>query len=286
MNDPSNIDMNAGMTNAVSIVENSTEEFPVLKAFQQYIDAEQSKARKRMLALCIFFGCLMTVVIVVFLILLNGINMRNQALNDRLIEYAMKDRDRQSAVVVQPSTSDSSTMFLASKIEEMQKKLEEAQKKSESIEKARQEEAARAATEAAVKAAKEKARIKEELEIARLKAELFAEREKAAAEREKKHQEEIEAYRRKYYPELYGQTIKSVKKKASVEDDEEKVDQEIDALLDDLNDEDAIRYFDEEDEDGNPIQKKSPPKTPSKPARYTIPIEVKGSRSKWLIPND
>lgn len=287
----SDIDIEAGIpTHAVSIVGDATDEFPVLKAFQQYIDAEQNKARKRMLSLCIFFGCLMTLVIVVFLVLLNGVNMRNQALSDRLIEYVMKDR-QSSAVVVQQPVNDHSTMLLTQKIDEMQKKLEEAQQKALAIETARKEESAKAATEAAVAAAKEKARIKEELEVARLKAELAAEREKAAQEREKKRQEELEAYRRKQYPEFYAKKTEKPKKPVAtktVSDDEAKVDREIDELLGELNDADAIRYFDEEEEEEQPVKKEAkttPPPPSPKSGGYTIPVEVKGKRSQWLIPN-
>ena len=68
------------------------EDFPVLKAFQQYIDSEQAKARKRMLLLCAFFGGLMFVVISVFVVLLISASSRNQMLNDRLVEYAMWNR--------------------------------------------------------------------------------------------------------------------------------------------------------------------------------------------------
>ena len=100
-------------TNAVSIYgQEGLDDFPVLKAFQQYIDAEQSKARKRMIMLCLFFGFLMTIVIVVFMIMLREADARNQlllrdataqnqALNDKLVEFAMKERERQP-VVVQP----------------------------------------------------------------------------------------------------------------------------------------------------------------------------------------
>ena len=34
---------------------NAAGDFPVLKAFQEYLEAEQAKANKRMLALAIFF---------------------------------------------------------------------------------------------------------------------------------------------------------------------------------------------------------------------------------------
>lgn len=299
MSDPSNIDVEPGIpTNAVSLVDDTAEEFPVLKAFQQYIDAEQNKARKRMLSLCIFFGCLMTLVIIVFVILLNGVSLRNQALNDRLIEYVMKERDRQSAVVVQQTPSDQSTMYLTAKIDEMQKKLEQAQQKADAMESARKEAAAKAATEAAIEAEKQKAKLREEIEVTRLKAQLAAEREKAAAERENKRQEELEAYRRKHYPELYEKP--QVKPQAAPaadpepqkpaettlsDEEEKKVDQEISNLLSGLNDAEAISYFDEEDENGKPL-KTTQKDSPSKPASYSIPVEVKGKRSKWLIPNN
>ena len=104
---------NPAASNAVSIYgQEGLDDFPVLKAFQQYIDAEQSKARKRMIMLCLFFGFLMTIVIVVFMIMLREADERNQlllrdataqnqALNDKLVEFAMKERERQP-VVVQP----------------------------------------------------------------------------------------------------------------------------------------------------------------------------------------
>ena len=105
---------NPTANNAVSIYgQEGLDDFPVLKAFQQYIDAEQSKARKRMIMLCLFFGFLMTIVIVVFMIMLREADERNQlllrdataqnqALNDKLVEFAMKERERQP-VVVQPT---------------------------------------------------------------------------------------------------------------------------------------------------------------------------------------
>ena len=66
------------------------DDFPVLKAFQQYIDAEQAKARKRMLILCVFFGALLPAVIAVFLVLLLNGSARNQSVNDRLFASALQ----------------------------------------------------------------------------------------------------------------------------------------------------------------------------------------------------
>ena len=91
-------------TNAISIYgHEGLDDFPVLKAFQQYIDAEQSKSRKRMIMLCVFFGFLMTVLIVIFLLMLRDADAKNQALNDKVLEIVMKDRDRQPVVVQPPA---------------------------------------------------------------------------------------------------------------------------------------------------------------------------------------
>ena len=68
--------------NAVSIYGNNDamDDFPVLKAFQQYIDAEHAKARKRLISLGIFFGVFTGIVIAVFVALLMNVSARNQAL--------------------------------------------------------------------------------------------------------------------------------------------------------------------------------------------------------------
>ena len=277
-------------TNAMRVYGDAgNEEFPVLKAFQQYIDAEQNKARKRMIALSIFFAFLMTVVIVVFLVILNHASARNQALNDRLINYMMKkDADRQAAVVVQPQADHSAVLNLASKIDEMQRKMDDANKKAEAEALARQEaekkEAARMESEKASRLALEKAKLNEEIEIARLKAELAAEREKASRARETKREAELEAYRRKYYPELYETktpatttkrpattTQKTSARKTTSATSREAEEAAIDALLDELS-KDEPDYF-EEDEAAT---------TEEDP--YTIPVEVKGVRSNWRIP--
>lgn len=187
-------------TNAISLYDqNGSEEFPVLKAFQQYIDAEQAKARKRLVCLGIFFCILMGAVIVAFVAMLMHISERNQLLNDRLFDFAMKERDRSAPVVVQPPVQqdNSAILSLASKLEEMQKKLLDSQKQVQEAE---------AAAKKAVESAK--GPTPEELEIQRLKALLATEKEKAAKheaeEKRLKKEAELEAYRRKHYPELYA----------------------------------------------------------------------------------
>lgn len=179
------------------------DDFPVLKAFQQYIDAEQAKARKRLLALGVFFGVLMLAVIAIFVVLLVSVSSRNQLLNDRLVEFAMKERGAVTApVVVQPPQDSAAVLAFTTKLEEMQRKLAEAQAKADKA--VAEAEASRAAQQAAADAAKPKAPTAEELEIQRLKAALAAEKEKVAEEQKRRREEELEAYRRKHYPELYA----------------------------------------------------------------------------------
>lgn len=270
---------------AVSIYgqDSGMDDFPVLKAFQQYIDAEQAKARKRIISLGAFFLLLTGAVIAVFVILLIGMSDRNQQLNDRILEYVMRERDRPAApaapvVVQQPTQDNSAIMALTSKLEEMKRELD---KKRDAEEKAAAERAAaeKAAAEkekaalerlrretqereARARAETEKvrqeesrrnAKLKEELETMRLKALLAAEREKAAKEKERRREAELEAYRRKHYPELYGK--KDVNKK-TVADKK--------GVLDDDN---AITYFSDEEDDPEPVRKPAAAKpAPVKPA--------------------
>lgn len=272
--------------NAISVYgqNDAMDDFPVLKAFQQYIDMEQTKARKRLLVICSFFGFVLIVLITVFVLLLLGANSRNQVLNDRLVEYAMRDRDRLpgSSVVVQTPQDTTAINALTAKLDEMQKKLAESQSRTEKI----AAEAEDRVKKAEIEAAKPKPPSKEEKEIIRLKALLEAEREKNSAEREKQHQAEIEAYRRKYYPEFYEQKKPAENHLEDVQREAAAADAEIDAIL---RDADAIRYFDEdESETTRPIRRRKPTRTPSAKFEdtYSIPVEIKGSSSNWSIPLD
>ena len=271
------------------------DDFPVLKAFQQYIDTEHSKARKRMILMGVFFCVLMVIVIAVFVGLLISMSSRNQALNDRLVDYVMQERAHpySAPVVVQPSpvqdvSAASMIASLTSKIEEMQKKLDE--KKPVEAE------------------AKPKGPSKEEAEIARLKALLAIEQEKNSAERERRHQEEVEAYRRKYYPEFYAAEGKGkdeprpeAKRPSNQKNDREAYDSEFDKVIDDidsLEDDDAIRYFDDEKAAEPPSSAEKAPSSDAAPAlqprdkspnddeKYSIPVDVKGSSIDWRIPID
>ena len=299
---------------AVSVYsQDGMDDFPVLKAFQQYIDSEQAKARKRLVMLGVFFCILIGAVIAVFVAMLASVTARNQQLNDRLVEFAMKERASAPAKVVQqPAQDNSMILALTAKLDEMQKKLDESRAKAE-------KEAAVAAERARIAAQQQvlqqqKTPSAEEVEIKRLKALLEIEQKKAAEEKERRRQEELEAYRRRQYPELYrpqtpapaktprrtakGTTVKHIK------DADDEINAIVAELGDDTDDGGAISYFDD-DEQAAP--EKAKPRTtvkqarkPSaknpeskakaateKPAPYNIPVEVKniGNR-RWHVPMD
>lgn len=288
---------------AVSVYGNgeAMDDFPVLKAFQQYIDAEQAKARKRMMTLGIFFSVIMFVVIGVFVALLMNVSARNQALNDRLVEYAMKDRERSTPVVVQPSQDNSAILALTAKLEEMQRKLADESRRAADAEKARSDAAAQAAAQVAKPQTKSQEPSQNEVELARLRTQLQAEKNKTAELQAKQKEMELEEYRRKHYPELYAPKKPIAKETVVIDDDEDDDEVEstpvivkkpvkksptpsaskskqrkstnkyddLNALLDDIEEDKAVSYFDEDEKD-----------------TYTVPVEIKGKRAKWRIPEE
>lgn len=268
---------------AIKIYGNDmADEFPVLKAFQQYIDAEQAKMRKRTMLLCIFFSFVLTIVIAVFVGLLLVSSSRNQTLNDRLIEFVMKERERQQVVTQPPSAQqdDKAIQMLAGRLEEFQKALiqtKDAEKK------------------AAEETAKAKERLTaESLEIERLKTLLAVEKEKVAAEREKQRQAELEAYRRKHYPELYESKPKTdVRRKRTPSAEEIEADREIESIVKDVEIVEAITYFDEDSDDEKPVKKSTKKKSqkenivPVEEDDVTVPDSVKDSFGNiWNIPEE
>ena len=208
------------------------DDFPVLKAFQQYIDAEHAKARKRLLAMAVFFGAFTLAVVAVFVALLVSAGARNQQLNDRLVEFAMKERSSASPVVVQPPQDSSAVLALTARLEEIQRKAAEDRAKAEKALAEAEEKARQAAAAAAPRQP-----TPEEREIARLKAQLAAEREKASAEKARQREAELEAYRRRHYPELYekkiDQLISDLDRIAAMDDEDPLADDEGDGLGED-----------------------------------------------------
>ncbi len=305
MNDPINSEFNS---RAVSVYGSgdALDDFPVLKAFQQYIDAEQAKARKRLLALGIFFGALIFIVIAIFVILLMNVTNRNQQLNDRLIEFAMKDRSTGSAVVVQPPQDSSAILTLTTKLEEMQRKLSETQIKAEKAVAEAEEKARQAATSAE---AMPKPPTAEELEIKRLRALLDEEKKKAEAEKERRRQEELEAYRRQHYPELYETNPALERAQRARKTPSRSTRDDIDQILDVLDDverresgkSDAdttgqddelapIDYFeDDDDEAPRPVAQKGKPQTVTEEPKpltvRSVSVPNGKSRVSWGIPD-
>lgn len=191
------------MSSALSLVppDGTSNEFPVLKAFQEYIDAEQSKARKRMLGLSVFFIVLLIVVVITFVLVLTTVVNRNQALSDRLLDYALKERERPPAVqpvqVSSPATppQPAAQDILKPFIERMER--EQAELK-ETYERQRKE------AEKQLKDAEEKAAAREaarDAELRKVRAELEKERERTKKENDR--QEAIERHRRRLYPDYY-----------------------------------------------------------------------------------
>jgi len=253
------------------------EDFPVLKAFQQYIDAEQEKARKRILWLGIFFGAILIVVIAVFLFLLYSINIRNQTLSDRLFD-AMKEsvtnRQMPPAVVASP-TSPQNEAVLKSMTETLvaiQKKIQD-----------------NGETKFAAPTAVDPKIIEEQEKIRRVQAALDAEKKRLDEERERLRQIEIDRQRRKLYPELYEDAPSHSRSKTRMltDDDIREIIREAYPDIDEKQEEktnkpaaENISTTEQTDED-TPIDY-------FKDDDYNIPIDVKGSASKikFTVPID
>lgn len=178
------------------------DDFPVLKAFQQYIDAEQSKSRKRMILLCMFFGALMTILVAVFVFMLAQMNRDKQHVNDQLIEFLMKERDRVPQATVQQAVAPSAANPAQdAALKAMTETLTSLQKQIAEQRKADEEAAATAPTKAELEFQR-----KAELEAAKLRRaqeKLESEKRALADEKERLRQAEVERQRRRLYPEYY-----------------------------------------------------------------------------------
>lgn len=287
---------------AVSIYgqADAMDDFPVLKAFQQYIDAEQNKARKRMIMLCVFFGFLMAIVVAVFVAMLQSVNLRNQTLNDRLVEFAMKDRDRGSSpVVVQsaPAQDNSALIALSSRVEALQKQLLE---KSDSEKKVKIEPPTPTVSAADLEREKKIQEQKDALERARLK--LKIEQDKLAEEKERLRKEEVERNRRRIYADYYERQERLKNKARSEQESIYGPEDDIDDAELNLDDEDAIEYFKprrkSSSSSGKSLRRKKlslEQQTVSEDSAinyFDIPVEVKstkessGSSPSWHIPEE
>lgn len=272
------------------------DDFPVLKAFQQYIDAEQEKARKRMVTLCICFAVLTGIVIAVFMTLLYAMNERNQSLNDRLVEYAIKDRDRdrQSAAAFrQPrqEQNDAALKAVTETLAAIQKRLADETRAAP----------APAPAPTPEQRAREDRLQKESERLLQEKIRIETERKLLAEEKERLRREEVERQRRRLYPDYYAQKdgahAPAPTAAPSAPSPRKKSVQLSDADIQDilreadggekpsaaagrparapvslkksggLDDDSAIQYFKDDEE-------------------YHIPVDIKGRQSNWRVPLD
>ena len=277
--------------NAVSVYgsDSTMDEFPILKAFQEYINAEQAKARKRITALAVFFGVLLIAILAIFMTLLVKSYNDNQHLNNRLVDFMQKERERSdkehsereraaAEAAARPSRDSAAVIELTKKIETLQEKIYNTQRKADEAERAlvekeklmaEKDKQAAEALKKAIEDAKPKGPTPEEQEIARLKSLLAAEKRKqaAAVEKERRRQAELEEYRRKHYPQHYQRqtTPSRPSRTLTIGNLDTSALPRYDEDYDDLPDEDtAISYYDDEDEaPATPAKKKSV--SPSKP---------------------
>lgn len=318
---------NQAANNPISIYgQEGLDDFPVLKAFQQYIDAEQSKARKRMIMLCLFFGFLMTIVIVVFMIMLREADERNQlllrdataqnqALNDKLVEFAMKERERQPVVVqpqapahnpandaaikamtdtlaaLQKQMADQQVKMIEqqAKIDENRAKMAEEQLKAVAAAAAKAQEAATA--QKATGPSKEQLTLQKQIDedtakLVKARALLKAEKEKIAAEKERLRREEVERQRRRLYPEYYEK--KDAEEKAAAEKKQQapaaKMDRPVsyfDAYEDDVDLDDDGLSADELDD----LVPSAKPKPKAKPAAAAPAKKPSAGAKKPMAPS-
>lgn len=212
-------------------------DFPVLKAFQEYIDAEQEKARKRMFGLSIFFIVLLVVVVVTFTIVMTSVISRNQSLSDRLLDIALREKNPAQPVVnvqqpapvpvpvVQPhpqpqSQPSAESAELARLREDLQREkdarqADQARRDKEKIEsltaqlaKAQQQPVAPAPVVVTTTPASVVQPAVDSAELIRLREELRREKEERKAEQDKRAKErkevEKEAFLRRQYPDYYA----------------------------------------------------------------------------------
>lgn len=105
--------------NSVTLYGNqdAMDDFPVLKAFQQYVDSEQAKAHKRLMTVCAFFTILIFFIIGVFIFVVMNIRSNKEnnpdnsmlALQQQVAEQASKMTDQQMAY--QRQIADQTTKF-------------------------------------------------------------------------------------------------------------------------------------------------------------------------------
>ena len=213
-----------GGTTALRIFDqaNGMNDFPVLKAFQEYIEAEQARARKRTLGLSIFFIVLLVVVVVTFAVImaavinrdqqsLQAIATRNQALSDKLLDIALRERTsaaqpvvnvQQPPAAVHPDTGAQALKPVLDRLESLTEALKKQPAGTAPQPVPMVQPAAPQPLPAAVSPELEAARRQQD-ELARQRAAVAAERARLREEQEQLRRDRIEQHRRRLYPDYY-----------------------------------------------------------------------------------
>ena len=202
---------------------NGMNDFPVLKAFQEYIEAEQARARKRTLGLSIFFIVLLVVVVVTFSVImaavinrdqqsLQAIATRNQALSDKLLDIALRERTpaaqpvvnvQQPPAAVHPDAGAQALKPVRDRLESLTEALKKQPAGTAPQPVPMVQPAAPQPLPAAVSPELEAARRQQD-ELARQRAAVAAERARLREEQEQLRRERIEQHRRRLYPDYYA----------------------------------------------------------------------------------
>ena len=214
-----------GGTTALRIFDqaNGMNDFPVLKAFQEYIEAEQARARKRTLGLSIFFIVLLVVVVVTFSVImaavinrdqqsLQAIATRNQALSDKLLDIALRERTpaaqpvvnvQQPPAAVHPDAGAQALKPVLDRLESLTEALKKQPAGTAPQPVPMVQPAAPQPLPAAVSPELEAAR-RQQNELARQRAAVAAERARLREEQEQLRRDRIEQHRRRLYPDYYA----------------------------------------------------------------------------------
>ena len=202
---------------------NGMNDFPVLKAFQEYIEAEQARARKRTLGLSIFFIVLLVVVVVTFSVImaavinrdqqsLQAIAIRNQALSDKLLDIALRERTpaaqpvvnvQQPPAAVHPDAGAQALKPVLDRLESLTEALKKQPAGTAPQPVPMVQPAAPQPLPAAVSPELEAARRQQD-ELARQRAAVAAERARLREEQEQLRRDRIEQHRRRLYPDYYA----------------------------------------------------------------------------------
>lgn len=282
------------------------DDFPVLKAFQQYVEAEQDKARKRIALLSVIFAVMTILLIAAFFFIITGMSAkyegrimdfseRNQQLNDRLVEFAMKERSKpvnseesQAALNIMKETITT----LRTQISEQQKMISAEQKRNAEIAVSQTEMTAKLEAD---KQEYEKAKKQDAEKLRQIKQILQNEKKKIEEEKEKLRKQAIELQRQRLYPEYYSKKTAEKKPDTPPSASRNKYsDPEIDELLrpsvepnerpsvKKLGD-GTVRYFESADEDDS----SSPRKEKDGTIRYFQSEEETSDSDAepiWVIP--